>query len=151
LPDGLQTPLGEGGALVSGGEGQLVRMARALGRSRARLAILDEPARGLERERRRNLLADARQQFADATLLCITHDIEATLDFDRVVVIEDGRILEQGRPRALYDDPASRYRALGDREKSVQRHLWSHPMWRRLRLCGGVLTENVESREWTHV
>lgn len=150
LPDGLQTSLGEGGALVSGGEGQLVRMGRAWARSGIRLAILDEAARGLDRERRHNFLADARQHFAGATLFCVTHDVTATLDFDRVLVIDQGRILEQGPPRELYEKPGSRYRALFDQEKAVHRRLWSHSMWRRLRMSRGVLTETVEARQWTH-
>ncbi len=149
LPDGLQTKLGEGGALLSGGEGQLVRMARALGRPAVRLAILDEPARGLDRDRRLSFLADARGHFSGVTLLCVTHDVTATLDFDRVLVIENGRILEQGTPRELYEDASSRYRALFDREKSVGRRLWSHPIWRRLRMTRGVLGERTEAREWT--
>ena len=53
LPNGLKTLLGESGALVSGGEGQRVRLARALVRPNVRLAILDEPFRGLGREQRR--------------------------------------------------------------------------------------------------
>jgi ABC-type transport system involved in cytochrome bd biosynthesis fused ATPase/permease subunit len=61
LPDGLQTRLGEGGALVSGGEGQRVRLGRGLLRPGARLVILDEPFRGLDRECRRELLACARR------------------------------------------------------------------------------------------
>ena len=56
LPEGLQTPLGEGGALVSGGEGQRVRLGRAMMRRSARLVIFDEPFRGLNRDRRRELL-----------------------------------------------------------------------------------------------
>ena len=48
LPDGLQTPLGEGGGLVSGGEGQRVRLGRGLLRPGVRLVILDEPFRGLD-------------------------------------------------------------------------------------------------------
>src|SRR5262249_11635700 len=52
LPDGLQTPLGESGRLLSGGEGQRVRFGRALHRSPARLVVLDEAFRGLERPRR---------------------------------------------------------------------------------------------------
>jgi ATP-binding cassette subfamily B protein len=150
LPDGLQTRLGEGGALVSGGEGQLVRAGRAMARSGVRLAILDEPARGLDRHRRHEVVACARQHFAGTTLLCITHDVAATLDFDRVLVIEQGRILEQGPPSELYQNSASRYRALFDREESVRRHRWSHPMWRRLRMSRGVLTETAEARQWTH-
>src|SRR5262249_23217057 len=94
LPDGLQTPLGDGGGLVSGGEGQRVRFGRALVRGRVRLAILDEPFRGLDREKRRELLQCARRAWRDATLLCVTHDVGETLDFERVLVIEGGRIVE---------------------------------------------------------
>ncbi|HEY2168761.1 MAG TPA: cysteine peptidase family C39 domain-containing protein, partial [Candidatus Angelobacter sp.] len=52
FPDGLQTSLGENGGIVSGGEGQRVRMGRALLRNGIRLVVLDEPFRGLERQRR---------------------------------------------------------------------------------------------------
>src|SRR5206468_5374577 len=52
LPIGLQTPLGEGGALLSGGEGQRVRLGRGVLRASPRLVILDEAFRGLERPRR---------------------------------------------------------------------------------------------------
>jgi ATP-binding cassette subfamily B protein len=150
LPNGLQTSLGEGGALVSGGEGQLVRMGRALARSDIRLAILDEPARGLDRDRREAFLASARQHFAGVTLFYITHDVTATRDFDRVLVVEQGRILEQGPPAGLYQEQGSRYRALFDQEESVRRHLWSHSMWRRLRMSDGVLTETERAGQWTH-
>lgn len=151
LPDGLQTSLGEGGALVAGGEGQRVRIARGLIRSGVRLAILDEPARGLDRDQRRSFLATARRHFAGASMLCITHDIADTLEFDRVLVIEQGRILEQGAPRDLHENRDSRYRALLEQESSIERQMWSHPMWRRLRISGGVLHEDAEVRRWTHV
>ena len=100
LPEGLQTPLGEGGGLLSGGEGQLVRLGRAWSRSRPRLVILDEPFRGLDRERRRLLLCRARQHFQGATLLCVTHDVGETVDFDRVLVVEAGRVVEDGSPQS---------------------------------------------------
>ena len=96
LPDGLQTELGESGALVSGGEGQNVRIGRAMARPDVRLAILDEPARGLDREARRSLLARSRRHFAKATMIFVTHDVPDTLDFQRVLVVEQGRIIEQG-------------------------------------------------------
>jgi ABC-type bacteriocin/lantibiotic exporter with double-glycine peptidase domain len=150
LPDGLQTGLGEGGALLSGGEGQRVRIGRALARSGVRLAVLDEPARGLDRQRRREFIADARRHFAGATLFYITHDIADTLDFDRVLVMDQGCLVEQAPPRELYVRSGSRYRALLDGEESVRRHLWSHPLWRRLWLSRGVLSENIEAGQWTH-
>ena len=149
LPDGLQTSLGDAGALVSGGEGQRVRMGRALARPGVRLAILDEPARGLDRAQRRDFLSAARRHFSGATLLAITHDVADTLDFDRVLVVHHGRIVEQGLPHRLYEETASRYRALCEEEKSVERHLWRHPLWRCLRLSGGVLMETTEARQWT--
>jgi ABC-type bacteriocin/lantibiotic exporter with double-glycine peptidase domain len=150
-PDGLQTCLGEGGTLVAGGEGQRVRIGRALGRTHVRLAILDEPARGFDRDERRRFLAAARRRFADATVFFITHDVRDTLDFDRVVVLEQGRIIEHGPPRELWATAASRYRALFDEDAAVQRHVWSHPVWRRLRMTSGVLSDAVGEREWTHV
>jgi ATP-binding cassette subfamily B protein len=140
-PEGLQTPIGEGGTLVSGGEGQRIRIGRALGRSGVRLAILDEPARGLGREERRRTLSSLRAHFNGATLLCVTHDVSDTLDFDRVLVIEQGRILEQGEPRTLGAQPRSRYRALLDEEGAMRRDLWANTAWRRLRLQAGRIRE----------
>jgi ABC-type bacteriocin/lantibiotic exporter with double-glycine peptidase domain len=141
LPDGLQTPLGEGGGLVSGGEGQQVRFGRALARPGVRLVILDEPFRGLDREHRRALLERARQVWCTATLLCITHDVGATQDFERVLVVGDGRIVEDGAPASLTARPETRYRALLDAEAAVHEGLWSRDIWRRLRLVEGRVCE----------
>ncbi|MCI0407631.1 MAG: ATP-binding cassette domain-containing protein, partial [Acidobacteria bacterium] len=142
LPDGLQTPLGEGGALVSGGEGQRVRLGRAMLRPGVRLVILDEPFRGLDRQRRRELLARARQLWRGATLLCITHDLSETLTFDRVLVLEEGQIVENGIPTHLAERPGSRYRSMLEAENSVQKDLWSSATWRRLWLEAGRLVED---------
>ncbi len=139
LPAGLQTPLGEGGALVSGGEGQRVRLARAMLRPGVRLAILDEPFRGLDRERRRELLARTREWWKETTLLCVTHDVQETQAFDRVVVVEGGKIAEDGSPKDLAARLDSRYRAMLDAEREVREGLWSGSGWRRLRLDEGRL------------
>jgi ATP-binding cassette subfamily B protein len=141
LPDGMASPLGESGALVSGGEGQRVRLARALLKANARLVLLDEPARGLDRSARRSVLEHARETWRKQTLLAVTHDVSDTLQLPRVLVIEEGRIVEDGEPRALAADPQSRYRALLDVEDGVRRSLWSSARWRRLRLDEGRLVE----------
>ncbi len=141
LPDGMQSRLGEGGALLSGGEGQRVRMARAYGKPGVRLAILDEPARGLDRGMRDEFVARARECWKDATLLCITHDVESTAAFSRVLVIEGGRIVEDGDPAVLRANPESRYRQLCDREESVRERLWNAVSWRKLRMEDGTLRE----------
>jgi ABC-type bacteriocin/lantibiotic exporter with double-glycine peptidase domain len=142
LPHGLQTDLGEGGALVSGGEGQRVRLARAMFRPDVRLVILDEPFRGLDRERRRALLLQSRSAWRSATLLCITHDIAETTLFDRVIVVDGGRIVEQGEPSALAARADSRYRALLNAEAALKATTWSGGEWRRLRMTGGMVIED---------
>ncbi len=141
LPDGLQQLLGEGGGLLSGGEAQRVRLGRALLRHDARLVILDEPFRGLDRDTRHTLLAEARRWWGGATLLCVTHDVGETRAFERVLVVEDGRVVEDGAPDVLAARPDSRYRALLDAEAAVHAELWAATTWRRLRLEGGRVCE----------
>jgi ATP-binding cassette subfamily B protein len=112
LPMGLQTPVGAGGALLSGGEGQRVRLGRGICRGAPSLVILDEAFCGLERTRRSAMLTAARARWKDATLLCITHDIGQTRSFARVLVIEGGRIIEDGAPSVLAERSDSRYAGL---------------------------------------
>lgn len=141
LPEGLQTRLGEGGGLVSGGEGQRVRLGRAMARARPRLVLLDEPFRGLSRERRRALLAEARRRWREATLLCVTHDVAETREFPRVIVVEGGRIVEDGAPADLAARPASRYAALFEGDRAAREAIWSAGAWRRLRVEAGRVVE----------
>jgi ABC-type bacteriocin/lantibiotic exporter with double-glycine peptidase domain len=141
LPAGLQTSLGEGGGLVSGGQGQRVRLARAMLRSGVRLAILDEPFRGLDRDRRARLLAESRRLWADITLLCVTHDVEHTQEFDRVLVIENGRILENGPPKELLAKKESRYAVLLRADQENRTLLWGGGRWRHWWLSDGQLVE----------
>ena len=146
LPEGLQTPLGEGGGLVSGGEGQRVRLGRAMLRAGVRLVILDEPFRGLDYEQRRELLTRARRMWRHATLLCITHDVSETQAFARVLVVEGGQIVEDGPPADLANRPGSRYRAMLATEAAVREELWSSAAWRRLELKGGLLLEHSNGK-----
>lgn len=141
LPDGLQTILGEGGKLVSGGEGQRVRLGRALHRLGPRLVLLDEPFRGLGRTDRQELLRRTRERCRGATLLCVTHDVAETLSFDRVLVIEDGRIAEAGLPAVLAETEGSRYQALLSAERRTRDEVYGHAQWRRLHLVSGQLRE----------
>jgi ABC-type transport system involved in cytochrome bd biosynthesis fused ATPase/permease subunit len=136
LPDGLQTRLGEGGALISGGEGQRVRLGRAFVQCDVRLALLDEPFRGMDRDRRSALLVDALKRWHGVTLLCVTHDIGETKLFDRVLVIDDGRLVEDGEPARLAVVP-SQYRRLLNAEREVLGQLWDSKDWRRVVIRDG--------------
>ena len=141
LPDGLGTSLGDGGGLLSGGQGQRVRLGRALARADVGLVILDEAFRGLDRAQRRALLARARAWWRHATLIAITHDVGDTLDFERVIVIEAGRVAEDGVPAALMERPEGRYRAMVEAEAEVRRQLWEGAGWRHLWLAAGRVEE----------
>lgn len=145
LPQGLRTDLGEGGGLVSGGEGQRVRLGRAMNRPNARLVILDEPFRGLDRNRRRLLLAQAREFWQDATLLCVTHDVGETQTFDRVWVVDNGSIVEDAPPAVLAGQRESRYRQLLDGELAVRHTLWEGAEWRRWWVEDGRVSETAAS------
>ena len=139
LPMGLQTPLGESGARLSGGEGQRVRLARALRRRTPRLVILDEAFRGLDRATARSLMRTCRRVWSNATILYVTHDIESTRDFDRVIVMESGRIGESDSPDALLADRDSLYSQLLANQGDVDSLIWDDPQWVRWRLCDGHL------------
>ena len=141
LPNGLQTELGENGSLVSGGEGQRVRLGRAFLKPNVRLAILDEPFRGLDRRQRGLLLERSRKHWSNATLLCVTHDVGETLSFPRVLVVEAGRVVEDGAPNELAARQQSRYRSMLQAEKDVRERMWSSNDWQRLRLKDGQLVQ----------
>jgi ABC-type bacteriocin/lantibiotic exporter with double-glycine peptidase domain len=142
LPEGLQTSLGEAGALLSGGEGQRVRLARALLRPGVRLVILDEPLRGLDRERRGALIRRIRAWWPNATLLCVSHDLEETREFPRVVVLADGRVVEDGPPERLLANADGPYATMLAQERQVHAQLWQRSDWRRLTIADGSVIEH---------
>ncbi|MEZ4673755.1 MAG: ATP-binding cassette domain-containing protein [Caldilineaceae bacterium] len=143
LPDGMQSQLGESGGFVSGGEGQRVRLGRAMVRQDARLVILDEPFRGLDRHTRQRLLTRTRELWQNATLLCITHDISETAHFDRVVVVANGQIVEADTPAVLAANEQSYYAALRQAEEQLHQQAWRNGQWRKVQLVNGqvVVTE----------
>jgi ABC-type bacteriocin/lantibiotic exporter with double-glycine peptidase domain len=139
LENGLQTTLGADGKRLSGGEGQRVRIARALGVDDARLVILDEPCRGLDRVAREELLMQLRNQHAEATLICVTHDISEAIKFPRVVVIGEGKLLEQGEPKILLAKSDSALNRLRECEVKLLNTLLHEQGWQSLRMQKGQL------------
>jgi molybdate transport system ATP-binding protein len=96
---------------LSGGQAQRVALARALA-SEPRLLLLDEPLAALDAHTRLEIRAELRRHltdFAGPTLL-VTHDpLEAMVMADRLLVIENGRIVQEGRPSAVARRPATQY------------------------------------------
>jgi ATP-binding cassette subfamily B protein len=105
--------------------------------------ILDEPFRGLDRDKRRELLRRARDFWRGCTLLCITHDLLETQEFDRVLVVEHGRIREDGTPAELCCSSGSRYSQLLEAEAQTHSGLWSSRFWRRIHIHSGRVVEQL--------
>ena len=100
LPDGLDTFLGEGGARLSGGQRQRVAIARALLRD-APILLLDEATSALDAESERLVQEALERLMADRTTLVIAHRLATVRAADRIVVMDGGRIVEQGNHAAL--------------------------------------------------
>ncbi|ACR69658.1 cysteine/glutathione ABC transporter ATP-binding protein/permease CydC [Edwardsiella ictaluri] len=96
----LDAWLGDGGRPLSGGEQRRLGIARAL-LHRAPLLLLDEPTEGLDAETERQILALLRQHCCQKTLVLITHRLQGLALMDRICVMDDGRIVEQGRHEQL--------------------------------------------------
>lgn len=99
-PDRLLMDVGEGGGLLSVGQKQLLCLARALLR-RAHLVIMDEATSAIDRDTDALIQATLRASFAGATVITIAHRLETIMEYDRVLVMGEGRILEAGRPKEL--------------------------------------------------
>lgn len=96
LPQGLDTPVGERGLRLSGGEAQRVAIARALVRN-APFVVVDEISAHLDAENERHLVAALRELGVGRSLLVIAHRLATVRHAGRIVVLEAGRIREQGR------------------------------------------------------
>jgi ATP-binding cassette subfamily B protein len=100
LPDGLDTYLGEGGARLSGGQRQRVAIARALLRN-APLLLLDEATSALDAESERLVQGSLERLFEARTTIVIAHRLATVRAADRIIVMEHGRIVEEGNHDAL--------------------------------------------------
>jgi len=100
LPRGWATPVGTGGAAVSGGERQRLAVARAFLAGPA-LLILDEPTAHLDPPARRALTADLLHATLGRSVLLITHELDGLDQVDHIVVLDQGQVLEQGTHQQL--------------------------------------------------
>jgi ATP-binding cassette, subfamily B, bacterial len=100
LPEKLETLVGERGVTLSGGQRQRIAIARAVLRE-APLLLLDEATSSLDAESETLVQAALEQLMADRTTLVIAHRLATVLSCDRILVIEAGRIVEEGTHEKL--------------------------------------------------
>lgn len=100
LPDGLETPVGERGLTLSGGQAQRLAIARAFLKD-APIVVLDEPTSSVDLESEAAILSALDRLTKGRTVLVIAHRLSTVRDADTILVIEDGRITEQGTHEEL--------------------------------------------------
>ena len=100
LPQGYDTMIGENGAKLSGGERQRISIARALLKD-APVVLLDEATASLDVENETKVQEALSRLLAGKTVIVIAHRMRTVLAADKIVVLEDGRVAEQGSPEEL--------------------------------------------------
>ena len=100
LAEGYATPIGENGARLSGGERQRIFIARALLKD-APIVLLDEATASLDIENETKVQAALSRLLAGKTVLVIAHRMRTVMGADKIVVLDDGRVVEQGAPAEL--------------------------------------------------
>jgi len=100
LPQGIETPIQEGGANLSGGQRQRIAIARALYKD-SQIIIFDEATSALDRPSEEAILQTLRQVAKDRILIIISHNLPAITFVDEIFVLEQGRIRCHGSPKEL--------------------------------------------------
>lgn len=111
LPNGYDTMIGENGSRLSGGERQRISIARALLKD-APIVLLDEATASLDVENETQVQAALSELLQDKTVLVIAHRMRTVDNADKIVVLENGRVAEQGSPAELREKPEGEYRRM---------------------------------------
>lgn len=113
LPDGYKTHIGENGAKLSGGERQRISIARALLKD-APIVLLDEATASLDVENETKVQGALSRLLAGKTVLVIAHRMRTVEAADKIVVLKDGRVAEEGTPKELYSNADGIFRRMAD-------------------------------------
>ncbi|KAJ7846292.1 P-loop containing nucleoside triphosphate hydrolase protein [Mycena leptocephala] len=110
LPDKLETVLDDGGSLSSG-QRQLICLARILLRG-GNIVVLDEASSSLDADTDKKIREVIRTDLAQSTVIAVAHRIETIIDFDLILVMEDGVLVESGSPASLLSRSESKFAQL---------------------------------------
>ena len=111
LPEGFKTNIGERGVMLSVGQRQRIVLARVLAR-RPDILILDEATSSLDSESEAFIKQAVKELHGNTTVIIIAHRLTTVMDVDRLLVIDDGKIVEKGSPQELLEDTKSYFHKL---------------------------------------
>ncbi len=118
LPDGYDTVIGEGGASLSGGEKQRISIARAIMKD-SPVIILDEATANVDPENEEELTKAIEELTKEKTIIMIAHRLKTVEHADNIVVIDGGRIVQQGKHAELMQQDGIYRTFVEDRKKAV--------------------------------
>ncbi|CAG8497498.1 9417_t:CDS:10 [Paraglomus brasilianum] len=104
----LETPVSEGGKNFSQGQRQLLCLARALLR-RSKIILMDEATASVDFGTDEKIQEAIRSEFVDSTILCIAHRLRTVIDYDKILVLDQGKILEYDSPYNLITNSQSAF------------------------------------------
>ncbi|KAJ3321041.1 hypothetical protein HDU76_000167 [Blyttiomyces sp. JEL0837] len=110
---GLDSKVTDGGENLSVGQRQLLCLSRAM-LKKPRILIMDEATANVDFETDALIQKAIRDDFRDATVLTIAHRLNTIIDYDRVLVMEEGRVVEFDKPGVLLGDEGSRFKGMVD-------------------------------------
>jgi ATP-binding cassette subfamily C protein CydD len=111
LPCGYDTVLGDGGRQLSGGQGQLIAIARVFLKN-APFVIMDEPTTGLDSENENVVMEAVTRLAQNRTTLIIAHRLKTVVLADRIIVLDQGRVAEEGEHAELIKRRGAYYRLI---------------------------------------
>lgn len=117
LPDGYDTVIGEGGASLSGGEKQRISIARAMLKD-APIVILDEATANVDPENEDRLQKAVEALTRDKTIILIAHRLKTVKNADQILVVDHGRIVQQGKHEQLMKQPGLYAEFVGGRRQA---------------------------------
>ena len=118
LPDGYETVIGEGGASLSGGEKQRISIARAIMKD-APVIILDEATANVDPENEKELMEAIDALTKEKTIFMIAHRLKTVRNADRILVLNQGKIVQQGRHEELMKQEGIYKRFVESREMAA--------------------------------
>ena len=122
LPQGYLTPIGENGAKLSGGERQRISIARALLKN-APIVLLDEATASLDVENETKVQGALSRLLAGKTVLVIAHRMRTVEAADKIVLLSEGSVAEEGKPEELLADESSIFHRMAQLQSASA--LWS--------------------------